>query len=170
MNAARTTLAVTALLLSLAGCGGGGGAALQVQPYPGDRDATPRRLESLAREFENTFGCTETDTIAIQGMAPSVYTVHGCSATRDYMLNCRPGPYGQICSWAALPDLAQQAAIDLNCAPQYVDVQPGVQGQRVVEGCGYRAVYMMRCAGNCTWVLSGPVQQAAPTGAGSYTY
>ncbi|UJR78775.1 hypothetical protein [Sandaracinus amylolyticus] len=171
-HARITTLALSIALSMLVGCGGGARAALQVQQYPGDQ-ATPRRLESLAREFENTFGCTEADTISVVGMARDVYAVSGCNAMRDYVLSCRPGPYGQICSWVALPDLAQQAAIDLNCGPQYVDVQQGVQGQRVAEGCGYRAVYMMQCGGTCNWILSAPVMQATPTeqgGGGSYTY
>ncbi|AKF08608.1 hypothetical protein [Sandaracinus amylolyticus] len=173
-HARITTLALSIALSMLVGCGGGGArAALQVQQYPGDYNASPRRLESLAREYENTFGCTEADSISIVGMGPGVYAVSGCNAMRDYMLGCRPGGYGQICDWTAMPDLAQQAAVDLNCGPQYIDVQLGVQGQRVAEGCGYRAVYMMRCGGTCSWVLSAPVMQATPTeqgGGGSYTY
>lgn len=171
MTSARITLAALVTILSLvAGCGGGG-AALQVQQYPGDRDASPRRLESLAREFENTFGCTEADTIVIRGMAPGVYAVQGCNAMRDYVLGCRPGPYGQICSWQAIADLAQQAAIDMSCGPEYLDIQPAGPNQRTVDGCGNRGMYVLQCAGGgCGWMLMGPIQPSAPAAGGSYTY
>lgn len=174
MNLARTTFAALVLVLSLvAGCGGSG-AALQIQQYPGDRDASPRRLESLAREFENTFGCTEADTIQITGMAPGVYNVQGCNAMRDYMLGCRAGGYaGQICSWQAIPDLAQQASIDMNCGPQYLDIQPAGPNQRSVDGCGFHAVYALQCGGGgCGWALAGRIEQTGPAtqGGGSYTY
>ena len=168
--AARTSiaLALALALASTAGCGGAG-AALQITQYPGDRDASPRRLEALAREFENTFGCTETDTIQITGIQPGIYNVQGCTGIRDYMLSCRPGPYGQICSWAALPDVAQQAAVDLNCQPAMLDIQLGAPNQRAVEGCGLRAVYMMSCGGGgCAWMMSGPVQQSTGVAGGSY--
>ena len=170
--AARTSIAlVLALALaSAAGCGGAG-AALQITQYPGDRDASPRRLEALAREFENTFGCTETDTIQITGIQPGVYNVQGCTGIRDYMLVCRLGGYAntQICSWAALPDVGQQAAVDLNCQPAMLDIQLGAPNQRAVEGCGLRAVYMMSCGGGgCAWMMSGPVQQSTGVAGGSY--
>lgn len=159
---------------ALAGCGGGSGAALQITPYPGDRMASGRRLESLARTFENTYGCTEADTITITGMAPQVYGVSGCNASNDYMLQCRPGGYGQICEWQALPSLAQQAAIDMSCGPQYVDVQPAGPMQRSVDGCGFHAVYLLNCGGGgCVWSLAGRIEQTGPattTGQGSYTY
>ncbi len=152
------------------GCGGTG-AALQVQPYPGDREASSRRLEALAREYENTYGCTEADTIRITGLAPGVYSAEGCSTPHDYMLGCRPGPYGQICSWQALPDLAQQAAVDMNCAADYLDFQVAGRGQRSVSGCGLQTTYALQCSSGCTWILSAPIQQtSAPAAAGPYTY
>lgn len=164
-------LVSTACATLFPGCGSAG-AALQIQPYPGDRDASPRRLEALAREYENTYGCTETDTIRITGLAPGVYSAEGCSPPRDYMLGCRPGPYGQICSWQALPDLASQAAADMNCAADFLDFQVAGPGQRSVDGCGLHTTYALRCGGGCAWVLSGPIQQGTtpPQGAGSYTY
>lgn len=174
--AARTSIAL-ALSLALplaavaAGCGGSG-AALQITQYPGDRDASPRRLESLARTFENTFGCTETDTIQITGMAPGMYNVQGCNAMRDYSLGCHYGGYGgsQVCSWQALPDLAQQAAVDMSCQPAYLEMQPAGPMQRVAEGCGYRATYMLNCGGGgCAWTLAGRIEQVGPTqAAGPY--
>lgn len=164
------SLALSALV---AGCGGAG-AALQVQQYPGDRDASPRRLEALARQFENTYGCTEADTIQITGMAPGVYSVAGCNSANDYALGCRPGPYGQICSWNALPSLAQQAGIDMSCGAEYLDIQPAGPMQRVVQGCGFRGTYVLNCGGGaCSWTMMGPVQQVGPAqGAveGAYTY
>jgi hypothetical protein len=165
------TLVSVAYASLSAGCGGAG-AALQVAPYPGDRDASPRRLEALAREYENTYGCTETDTIRITGLAPGVYSAEGCSTPHDYILGCRPGPYGQICSWQALPDLAQQAAADMNCAADYLDFQVAGPGQRSVSGCGVQTTYALQCGGGCAWILSAPIQQASPSaaGAGSYTY
>lgn len=177
MTTARTSLLALSITLALgalaAGCGGSG-AALAIQPYPGDRDASPRRLEALARQFESTYGCTETDTIQISGMAPGVYGVSGCNATADYALGCRPGPYGQICSWAALPSLAQRAGIDMNCGPEYLDIQPAGPLSRVVNGCGFRSTYTLNCGGGaCDWVLAGRIEQVGPataTDQGSYTY
>lgn len=159
-------------LAVVAGCGGGSGAALQLQPYPGDRAATPRRLESLARTFENTFACTEADTIQITGLAPSVYSVEGCTAIRDYSLSCRPGTsqYGprELCEWQALPSLAQRAGADMNCSPDAVDLQPGGPSQRIAEGCGYRAVYMLNCGGPvCDWSLASRIEQVGPVTGGA---
>lgn len=180
MTTARIALLALTLPLALgalaAGCGGSG-AALQIQPYPGDRDASPRRLEALARQFENTYGCTETDTIQITGMAPGIYGVSGCNSSNDYALGCRPGPYGQICGWNALPSLAQRAGIDMNCGPEYLDIQPAGPMQRVVNGCGFRSTYLLHCGGGvCDWALNGRIEQvgpttgATPTDQGSYTY
>ena len=173
MTLRASLLSLTALLLAVlaAGCGGAG-ASLQIQPIVGDREATPRRLESLARTFESTFGCTEADTIQITGIVPGVYSATGCNASRDYVLGCRPGPYGQICDWQPIAGVTQQAGTDMNCAPDALDVQPGAQGQRVVEGCGFRAVYQLQCSGQCGWILASRIEQATPAGdaQGSYTY
>src|SRR5690349_9598648 len=78
----RTALLVLlarALPSTVAGCGGGSGAALTYSVFPGDRVVTGRRLEGLARTFENSYGCTETDTINIVGLAPQTYNVDGCA-------------------------------------------------------------------------------------------
>jgi hypothetical protein len=168
--AARNLTLTLATLLVLSACGGAR-AALQVQPFPGDREATGRRLESLARTYENTFGCTETDTIVITGMSVGVYGVSGCNTQRDYMLSCRPGGgYGprMICEWQMMPDLAQQAAADMNCAADAIDFQNGGPGQRVANGCGFRAMYMLQCGGSCMWMLAGRIEQVGPTGGGVY--
>jgi hypothetical protein len=162
----------TALAIPSAGCGSAG-ASLRIQPIAGDRDATPRRLESLARTFESSFGCTEADTIEIVGIVPGVYSATGCNASRDYILGCRPGPYrGQICDWQPIVGVTQQAGADMSCAPDALDVQPGAPGQRVVEGCGFRAVYQLQCAGQCGWILASRIEQSTPGGAaqGPHTY
>lgn len=169
---ARTTLSLLGICIASSiatGCGGSG-AALQISQYPGDRDASPRRLESLARTFENTYGCTETDTIQITGMSPGLYAVSGCNAMRDYMLTCHYGGYGgsQVCNWAALPDLAQQASAEMNCQPAYLEMTPAGPNQRIVEGCGFRAGYMLVCAGGgCAWQLAGRIEQVAQTTSGA---
>lgn len=155
-------------LTSIAGCGGGSGAALAYHVFPGDRVVNGRRLEALARTFENTYGCTETDTISIVGLAPQTYNVDGCAHTADYQLACRPGRGGygprEICEWEELASLAQQAAADFRCDAQSIDQQI-VQGPtRVVSGCGYQATYEMRGGG---WVLYGRIEQVGPVTGGA---
>lgn len=151
-----------ALVLSsvAAGCGGGSGAALTYHVFPGDRVVNGRRLESLARTFENNYGCTETDTIAIVGIAPQTYNVDGCNHTSDYQLACRPGGYGQICEWEELASVAQQAAQDFRCDAQSIDQQITQGLQRTVSGCGYQATYTLQGA---QWVLYGRIEQVGPT-------
>ncbi len=166
---ALVTLLALALLSIVAGCGGGSGAALSYHVFPGDRVVNGRRLESLARTFENSYGCVETDTIAIVGLAPQTYNVDGCAHTADYQLACHMGGYGgrqQICDWEELASLAMQAAADFRCDAQSIDQQI-VQGpMRVVSGCGYQATYEMQGAG---WVLYGRIEQVGPvtTGGGN---
>ena len=172
MRLSIVVLAFLSVLHAVAGCGAGSGAALQIRPYPGDRQASGRRLQALANLFEQDFACRETDTITIEGLAQGVYAVSGCNGARDYMLGCRAGGYsGQICNWAALPDLSQQAAIDLNCGAEYLDVQSLAPGQRSVDGCGYHATYALTCRGGCTWQLAGRIVQlpSQPGAAGAYT-
>jgi hypothetical protein len=165
----------TALLLALAlalpsivaGCGGGSGAALTYHIFPGDRVVTGRRLEALARTFENTYGCVETDTIAIVGVGPQTYNVDGCAHTADYQLACRPrsGGYGprEVCEWEELSSLAQQAASDFRCDAQSIDQQI-VQGpMRTASGCGYQATYQLQGA---SWVLASRIEQVGPVTTG----
>jgi len=166
---ARTSLFLLAIALGsvFAGCGGGSGAALSYNVFPGDRIVNGRRLESLARTFENNYGCVETDQITIVGFAPQTYNVDGCNHTSDYVLQCRPGGYGQICEWEELASLAQQAATDMRCDAAAIDQQVTQGFTRVVSGCGYQATYQFNRG---RWMLAGrieqvgPVTTAAPTG------
>lgn len=146
---------------AVAGCGR---AALQITPCPGDREASPRRLEALARTFERSFGCAVTDTIQITGMAPGVYTVLGCEAIRDHLLGCRPGGYAApIRNRAPVPDLGDQASVDMNCAAQCLEQTPGGPMQRAVVECGLHATYVLHCGGSgCGWTLAGPVAPLDP--------
>lgn len=168
-------LSTLTLALAVPGCGGPR-AALSATVFPGDTLVTGRRLESLARQFERDYGCTEADTITVSGLAPGVYNVDGCAHTRDYQLQCRPGAYGQICEWVAFEDLSVHAGRDFSCDPAALDIQVMSPNTRSVSGCGFRAVYMMQCAGSCAWILAGRIE--ADTGAagggnapgGGYTY
>lgn len=181
MNRSILVPAALGLLLALVapGCGGGTAAALNATVFPGDRLVNGRRLESLARQFETEYGCTETDTITIAGLAPGVYNVDGCAHTRDYQLQCRPGAYGQICEWIAFEDLSVHAARDFGCDAAALDIQVTTPNTRTVSGCGFRANYMMQCAGSCAWMLVGRIEASgpgvAPVGGGNapgggYTY
>ena len=163
------TLSLALLALGLfsmlaPGCGGGSGAALRYTMFPGDRMVNGRRLESLARTFENSYGCTATDTIQIVGFVSQAYNVDGCGTTSDYMLSCRPGGYsGQICEWQELASLAQQAASDFRCDAASIDQQVSQSPQRLVTGCGYQAMYQFN---GQAWMLYGRIEQVGPpTGA-----
>jgi hypothetical protein len=168
---ALIVLAALALPCLAAGCGGGSGAALTYHVFPGDRVVNGRRLESLARIFENTYGCTETDTIAIVGIASQTYNVDGCAHTADYQLACRSGGGGyggygggQRCEWEELASLAAQAAMDFRCDAQSIDQQI-VQGpMRTVSGCGYQATYQLQ---GPTWMLAGRIEQVGPVTTGT---
>ncbi|GAB4197697.1 MAG: hypothetical protein OHK0013_06120 [Sandaracinaceae bacterium] len=161
--------------ISLAGCGGGtaSGAALQVSVYPSDRGVVNgRRLEALARQFEAQYQCTAEDTISVQGVAPQTYTAEGCGHMLVYQLQCRPGPYTQICDWNPIAeDLVARAATDMSCQPDTMDVQPAPGMGRTVLGCGYSATYVLQCQGMCAWQLTSPIAQVGPaaTGAGGNT-
>lgn len=174
MNRNTSLLALLVVLISsIAGCGGGTAAALNATVFPGDSMVNGRRLESLARTFEREYGCTEADTITIAGLAPGVYNVDGCAHMRDYQLQCRPGGYGQICEWIAFEDLSMHAARDFTCDAAALDIQVTSPNTRAVTGCGYRAQYMVQCAGSCGWILMGRIEAApggVPGGGGAYTY
>ena len=163
---------VGSLSVASMGCGGSG-AAMRFQPFPGDRMVTSRRADSLARTFEQTFPCAEGDTIDIRGMAAQVYAVSGCNGRADYMLSCRPGAYGQICSWEMVASLAAQAAVDMNCGAEYIEYEDAGNMMRRATGCGFAAVYVQRCSGGgCGWALNSRVESTggAAGGTGAYTY
>jgi hypothetical protein len=166
-----------AFVLFVSACGGSG-AALQAAAYPGDTRVTPRRLEGLAREFENIAPCTAADTIDISGMAPQVYHVEGCGSAADYALECRPrasGGYGpsETCSWRMFSDVTVLAASAFGCSRETIDARPVGANAREVTGCGYRAVYTLQCApGGCQWILTGRIEGTATSGGngGGYAY
>ena len=163
-----TSLALVMLSLSpfaLPGCGGGGsGAALAYHVFPCDRMVNGRRLESLARTFENNYGCVETDSITIVGFAPQTYNVDGCGHTNDYVLQCRAGGYSQICEWEQLPDLSAQAAADFRCDAAAIDYQVTQGYVRTVSGCGYQAQYGFERG---QWMLMGRIEQVGPVTTGT---
>jgi hypothetical protein len=175
---AVVSLLVAACALSpmIAGCGGGTRAALTATVFPGDRAVNGRRLASLASQYENTFGCTEADTIVISGLAPSIYHVDGCAHTLDFQLSCHMGGYGgtqNICDWIAFEDLTVRAGVDFNgCDPAAVDLQVVGPTTRLATGCGYRATYTVQCGGaSCTWVLSSRIEaDSGGAGGGADTY
>lgn len=183
----RSAAVVSLLLLAVslgslvAGCGAPG-AALRVTPYPGDRYVNGRRLETLARDFERQYGCTEEDTIVVTGIASQIYNVDGCNHTRDYQLVCGASRgyagYGSgvRCDWQAFEDLSVRAGTDFNCDPATIDIQVSSPQMRLVSGCGYQATYQLDCSrGSCGWALATRIEQAGPQvqqvqGGGSYTY
>jgi len=157
-----TSLALLALglaLFVLPGCGGGSGASLSYHVFPGDRMVNGRRLESLARTFENNYGCVETDEITIVGFAPATYNVDGCGHASDYVLQCRAGGYSQICEWEQLADLNAQAAVDFRCDAAAIDYQVTQGYTRTVSGCGYQAQYSFERG---QWMLIGRIEQVGP--------
>lgn len=158
-------LTLSLAMLVLPGCGGGSGAALSYHVFPGDRMVNGRRLESLARTFENNYGCVETDEITIVGFAPQTYNVDGCGHVSDFVLQCRAGGYSQICEWEELASLAQQAANDFHCDPAAVDQQVTQGLSRMVSGCGYQATYQYDRG---QWMLVSRIEQVGPppTGGG----
>lgn len=153
-------LVLALALFVLPGCGGGGsGAALAYHVFPGDRMVNGRRLESLARTFEDTYGCVETDSITIVGFAPQTYNVDGCAHAADYVLQCRAGGYSQICEWEQLADLSAQAAADFRCDAAAIDYQVTQGYVRTVSGCGYQAQYQFDRG---QWLLMGRIEQVGP--------
>lgn len=164
---------LTVAAISLAACGGGtaSGAALQVSVYPSDRGVVNgRRLEALARQFEAQYQCTAEDTISVQGVAPQTYSAEGCGHMLVYQLQCRPGPYTQICEWNPIAeDLMARAATDMQCQPDTMDMQPAAGMGRTVMGCGYTATYVLQCQGMCAWQLASPIAQTGVGAAGGNT-
>ncbi|MFO0709894.1 MAG: hypothetical protein U0353_08650 [Sandaracinus sp.] len=167
-------LAGVVSVASIAGCGGGtaSGAALQVSIYPSDRGVVNgRRLESLARQFEQQYPCTAEDTISVQGVAPQTYSAEGCGHMVVFRLQCRAGVYSQICEWSPMAeDLMARASTDMNCSPDTMDMQPASGMGRSVMGCGLSATYVLQCQGACVWQLASPIAQVGPaTGGGGNT-
>lgn len=170
-----TSIALVLLSLSLfvlPSCGGGGsGAALSYHVFPGDRVVTGRRLEALARQFEQQYGCVETDTIGVVGFAPQTYNVDGCGHVSDYVLQCSAGGGyggygGSRCAWEELASLAQQAATDFRCDAAAVDYQVTQGFVRQVSGCGYQANYQFDRG---QWMLLGRIEQIGPVTSGATT-
>jgi hypothetical protein len=152
-------------LFALPGCGGGSGAALSYHVFPGDQVVTGRRLEQLARQFEDNYGCVETDTITIVGFAAQTYNVDGCGHITDYVLQCGySSGYsgyggGQRCTWEELANLAAQAATDFRCDAAAIDEQVTQGLARTVSGCGYQATYQYDRG---QWMLLGRIEQVGP--------
>jgi len=136
----------------------------------GGPQANPRQIANAVHQAAADMQCPEA-TLRPEQIGESLYSVHGCGRSREYLLMC-PGRRG-ACRWQPVVPVEQVAAAETQCT-QFTIAEPSVI-ERALTGCGATTVYMIGCnVAACAWghaagaasgtvvASSGPPVSAAP--------
>lgn len=134
---------------SAAGIGPGGG------PIASDRQVR-NAVQLAARDMQ----CPE-QTLSAQQIGESLYSIHGCGRSREYLLMC--SGRGRACRWAPVVPVEQVAAAETGCTAFSIAEPSAIE--RALTGCNQTLTYMIGCnVAACAWghAGGGAVVQSAP--------
>jgi hypothetical protein len=140
-------LAVTTALIGVGlahtlACGGGHGRA---RDYPTTPNMNARRYQTLQRQAAQDLTCG-SDQLQYTYAPDGMHTMTGCGGAQSYYLHCPSG----WCVWMSSP--VKQAAFDLNCPVDQLQLVNIDQAKWGVTGCNARATYSPLCqAMTCQW-------------------
>jgi hypothetical protein len=140
-------LAVTTALIGVGlahtlACGGGHGRA---RDYPTTPNMNARRYQTLQRQAAQDLTCG-SDQLQYTYAPDGMHTMTGCGGAQSYYLHCPSG----WCVWMSSP--VKQAAFDLNCPVDQLQLVNIDQAKWGVTGCNARATYSPLCqAMTCPW-------------------
>jgi hypothetical protein len=141
--------------LALLGCHRHAGVGVAGGPQATDRQV--RNAVSLAaRDMQ----CPE-QTLSAQQIGESLYTIHGCGRSREYLLMC--AGRRRACRWAPVVPVEQVAAAETGCGAFQISEPSPIE--RTLYGCNQTATYMIGCnVAACAWghAAGGQVVQSAP--------
>jgi len=160
MNHSRTRLHVIVLFgLALLGCHRH--ARYDVGAAAGPQ-ASDRQVRNAVQLAARDMQCPEP-TLSAQQIGQSLYSIHGCGRSREYLLMCA-GRHA-ACRWAPVVPVEQVAAAETGCTAFSI-AEPSAIG-RTLSGCNMSVSYMIGCnVAACAWGHaaggSGAVVQSAP--------
>jgi hypothetical protein len=136
----------------------------------GGPQASDRQVHNAVHQAAADMQCPEA-TLRPEQIGESLYSVHGCGRSREYLLQCANR---HSCRWQPVVPVEQVAAAETQCT-QFTIAEPSVI-ERSLTGCGITSVYMIGCnVAACAWghsagsvasgtvvASSGPPVTAAP--------
>ena len=128
----------------------------------GGPQASDRQVRNAVALAARDMQCPEA-TLSAQQIGESLYTVHGCGRSREFLLMC--SGRGRACRWQPIVPVEQVAASETACTAFTITEPSPIE--RSLTGCGQTVVYMIGCnVSACAWghVASGggAVVQSAP--------
>lgn len=159
MTKSRTRVHFIALFsLALLGCHRHGGPA-GVGPTGGPQ-ASQRQLQNAVQLAARDMQCPP-QTLNAQQIGESLYSIHGCGRSREYLLMCAR----RACRWAPVAPVEQVAASETGCTAFTIAEPSPIE--RALTGCNQTVTYMIGCnVAACAWghagSIGGTVVQSAP--------
>lgn len=128
----------------------------------GGPQATDRQVRNAVSIAARDMQCPE-QTLSAQQIGESLYTVHGCGRSREYLLLC--AGRRRACRWSPVIPVEQVAASETGCTT-FTITEPSLI-ERAVSGCNQTSMYMIGCnVAACAWGHAagggGAVVQSAP--------
>lgn len=125
----------------------------------GGPSATDRQLRNAVALAARDMQCPEQTMSAAQ-IGESLYTVHGCGRSREYVLMCSR----HACRWQPVTPVEQVAAAETGCTMFTISEPSAIE--RTLTGCNQAVTYMIGCnVAACAWghaAGGGQVVQSAP--------
>lgn len=126
----------------------------------GGVQATDRQIRNAVALAARDMQCPEA-TLSAGQIGESLYTVHGCGRSREYLLMC--SGRGRACRWQPVVPVEQVAASETGCTTFSIAEPSPIE--RSLTGCNQTFTYMIGCnVSACAWghaATSGAVVQTA---------
>lgn len=127
----------------------------------GGPQATDRQVRNAVALAARDMQCPE-QTLSAQQIGESLYSIHGCGRSREYLLMCS-GRH-RACRWSPVVPVEQVAAAETGCTAFSITEPSAIE--RAVTGCNQTSMYMIGCnVAACAWghaAGSGAVVQSGP--------
>ncbi len=120
--------------------------------------ASERQIRNAVALAARDMQCPEQTMSAAQ-IGESLYTVHGCGRSREYLLMCSR----HACRWQPVTPVEQVAAAETGCTMFTILETSAIE--RTLTGCNQSISYMIGCnVAACAWghAAGGQVVQSAP--------
>jgi hypothetical protein len=126
----------------------------------GGPQATDRQVRNAVALAARDMQCPEP-TLSAQQIGQSLYSIHGCGRSREYLLMCSGR---HACRWSPVVPVEQVAAAETGCTAFTITEPSPIE--RAVSGCNVTVQYMIGCnVAACAWghaAGGGAVAQSAP--------